>query len=86
MNEPVEGLEMAETKELVLDAYRTNCPRGTRKIAVLRDADDLVGQQHNEIRFQVIHTAAFIVLHHFGIAVVRIGFIYIFSICPVIFV
>ena len=29
MNEPVENLEMAETKELVLDAYRTNCPRGT---------------------------------------------------------
>ena len=29
MNEPVEGLEMAETKELVLDAYRTNCPHGT---------------------------------------------------------
>ena len=29
MNEPVEGMEMAETKELVLDAYRTNCPRGT---------------------------------------------------------
>ena len=29
MNEPVENLEMAETKELVLDAYRTNCPHGT---------------------------------------------------------
>ena len=24
MNEPVEGLEMAETKEMVSDAYRTN--------------------------------------------------------------
>ena len=29
MNEPVENLEMAETKEMVSDAYRTNCPRGT---------------------------------------------------------
>ena len=34
MNEPVENLEMAETKEMVSDAYRTNCPRGTSVLSI----------------------------------------------------